>query len=269
LTGAAFAAIALPFACAGLFDYVDNSWSVVQQRADRAGEELANSLLARLHGNRPVTLVGYGMGARVIIKCLLALAAAPTGHGIVETCVLIGTPYSADAQEWARASSVCAYRLVNAYNTRDWLLAFAYRANSASGMLGRGVAGLRSVEHVNASESILENVDLSDHISSSHFAYRDKVKELVCALGTHTGVVDLGLITPDPSLSQQLMAGVSLRRSPSTDKGVQDTGRGVGGVGEREEAVAERPPSPCKLYTEYTEEALLTHFLEDHQLILT
>jgi hypothetical protein len=112
-------------------------------------------------------------------------------------------------------------------------------------------------------------VDLSDHISSSHFAYRDKVKELVCALGTHTGVVDLGLITPDPSLSQQLMAGVSLRRSPSTDPGVKDTGRGVGGVGEREEAVGERPPSPCKLYTEYTEEALLTHFLEDHQLILT
>jgi hypothetical protein len=33
-------------------DYLDNAWSVVQQRADKAGEELARTLLARIHGNR-------------------------------------------------------------------------------------------------------------------------------------------------------------------------------------------------------------------------
>ena len=54
--GAAFAAIALPLQIISLCDYVDNSWSVVQARADKAGEQLARALLSRTHGNRYVTV---------------------------------------------------------------------------------------------------------------------------------------------------------------------------------------------------------------------
>ena len=157
---------------------MDNSWSVAQQRADKAGEQLARTLIRRVHGNRPVTLVGYGMGARVIIKCLLALAEAPrgSGHGIVETAVLMGTPYPADGLEWAKASSVCAFRLVNAYNSRDWLLAFAYRATSVN---IAGIAGLKAVDTINGSEAVLDNVDLTETLSPSHFEYRNKLEALV------------------------------------------------------------------------------------------
>jgi hypothetical protein len=89
--GAAYAAAALPMAALTSLDYVDNCWSVVQQRADKAGELLAEALLLRLHGNRAVTLVGYGHGARMILKCLLILADAKDGHGygIVETALLV------------------------------------------------------------------------------------------------------------------------------------------------------------------------------------
>ena len=47
----------------------------------------------------------------------LKLAESPAGQGIVETVLLMGTPYSADALEFAKASSVVAHRLVNAFNT--------------------------------------------------------------------------------------------------------------------------------------------------------
>jgi hypothetical protein len=187
-------------ACLCDMDFVialSSARSVAQQRADKAGEQLARTLLARVHGNRPVTLIGFGMGARMIIKCLLALSEAPDGQGIVETACLLGTPYPADALEWAKASSVCSYRLINAYNSRDWLLALAYRATSAN---ISGIAGLRSVEFINGSEAVLENIDLTTRISPSHFQYRDRLEELVQALGVYTGVVDLALIKPDDRL---------------------------------------------------------------------
>lgn len=203
--GAAFATIALPLTIVSACDYVDNSWSIVQQRADKAGEQLARTLLARVHGNRPVTLIGYGMGARMIIKCLLELAQSPAGHGIVETCVLMGTPYPADPLDWAKASSVCSYRLVNAYNSRDWLLGFAYRATSAN---ISGIAGLKEVEFLNGSEAVLENVDLTAILSASHFQWRDKLTELTQALGTHTGIVDLDLIKPDPDIAIGFVSNV-------------------------------------------------------------
>jgi len=183
-----------------LCDYVDNSWSVVQARADKAGEELARALCSRTHRNRPVTLIGFGMGARVIIKCLLALEASPFGHGIVETAVLMGTPYPADALEYAKASSVCAYRLVNAFNSRDWLLSFAYRSTSRKANVS-SIAGLGAVDTINGSEAVLENVDLTGLLTSSHFQYRDKLMSLVQALGAHTGVVNLTLITSDNTVN--------------------------------------------------------------------
>lgn len=43
-------------------------------RSDEAGKELARSLLINKGGHRPVTLVGYSFGARIIYSCLKALA---------------------------------------------------------------------------------------------------------------------------------------------------------------------------------------------------
>jgi len=45
-------------------------------------------------GIRPITLIGYGMGARVIFHCLeyLAEVGGEAGKGIVENVLLIGAP---------------------------------------------------------------------------------------------------------------------------------------------------------------------------------
>lgn len=53
---------------------VDNPWSVVANHAKRAGKLLARSLIDRAAGNRPVSLVGWSHGARVIFSALEYLA---------------------------------------------------------------------------------------------------------------------------------------------------------------------------------------------------
>ena len=78
------------------------------------------------HGDRPVTLIGYSVGARVVFRCLLELAAA--GHsGCVEHAVLIAAPVSPHATHWAAARCVVAGRLANVWSERDCLLGVLHR----------------------------------------------------------------------------------------------------------------------------------------------
>jgi hypothetical protein len=104
---------------------LDDPWVIAMDRAHQAGKLLARVLLAehrktrarsavpgsaeapstassaRVAGGeavasrvmgRPITLVGYGMGARLVFHCLETLAAegGAEARGIVENAVLIG-----------------------------------------------------------------------------------------------------------------------------------------------------------------------------------
>lgn len=53
--------------------FIDHAWVVALDRAQKAGVLLAHTLMAGGHGDRPVTLIGYSMGARLIFHCLLEL----------------------------------------------------------------------------------------------------------------------------------------------------------------------------------------------------
>ncbi len=52
---------------------IDHAWAVALNRAQKAGILLAHILMSGGHGERPVTLIGYSMGARLIFHCLLEL----------------------------------------------------------------------------------------------------------------------------------------------------------------------------------------------------
>lgn len=94
------------------------------------GEELADALISRSHGNRPITLIGFSLGARVIYHCLLSMSKRENYKGIIEDVVLLGAPVTASQKQWAQISQVVGGRIINGYSSGDWLLKFLYRTMS-------------------------------------------------------------------------------------------------------------------------------------------
>jgi len=115
------AALQLPIVLTKLAYLIDNPWSVSVTRADAAGLILADSLTDRNLGSRPVTLVGFSIGARVIFSCLRELA-HKAQFGLVQNVYLFGTPVVANKDEYLKARSVVSGRFVNAYARKDWIL---------------------------------------------------------------------------------------------------------------------------------------------------
>lgn len=68
------AALTVPVILAGATSLIDGPWTLAANRADEAGKELARCLLVSNAGNRPITLIGFSFGARVIYSCLKELA---------------------------------------------------------------------------------------------------------------------------------------------------------------------------------------------------
>ncbi len=152
---------------------IDNPFSVGKARADKAGKVLAHALLASVQGLRPVTMIGYSLGARVISAAMLELA-AQNAFGLIENVVLIGTPAPSDSETWTKMRSVVTGRVVNVYGTRDYILGLIYRASS----IRIDVAGLQPIEDVNG----VENFDAS-HLIESHDQYRLVVGQILKSIG--------------------------------------------------------------------------------------
>ena len=151
-----------PLALVKIARVVENPFSIAKFRAEKAGKVLAETLINRAQGERPVTLVGYSLGARVIWSCLTTLAER-RAFGLVESAVLIGSPSPSDISTWRLMRTAVSGRLVNVYSTNDYLLAFLHRASS----LQYGVAGLAPIPGLSG----VENFDLSDTVSG-HLRYR-------------------------------------------------------------------------------------------------
>ena len=165
-------AMALPLGLLKLGSLVDNPFAIATTRADKAGKVLADALINRAQGKRPVTLIGYSLGARLIYSCLLQLAAR-RGFGLVESVVLIGAPTPNSKSAWHMVRSVVAGRVVNIYSANDYVLGFLYRTNSVQ----VGVAGLQKV----GVEGV-EDVDVSEMVTS-HFQYRFLTGRLLKQIG--------------------------------------------------------------------------------------
>lgn len=174
-------ALSLPKMVLSKIEELDGAWVRAMERARQAGHLLARTLYTMKNGgsgsgggstttttatntpssttaHRPVTLIGYGMGARLIFHCLEHLYDISRQHhrgttannameigedvkGIVENAILLGAPVSTSKLGWWKARMVVSDRLVNGYARFDWMLALMYRVKSYE----LGVAGLYPV----------------------------------------------------------------------------------------------------------------------------
>ncbi|KAL9119092.1 MAG: hypothetical protein Q9187_004353 [Circinaria calcarea] len=171
---ALMASLTLPIVLTKLSYLIDNPWAVSMDRADAAGLILADSLMARNLGVRPITLVGFSLGSRVIFSCLRELA-NQGAHGLVQNVYLFGSPVVAKKEEYIRARAVVSGRFVNGYASNDWILGYLFRATS--GGISR-IAGLAPVEDVPG----VENINFTEHVNG-HMAYRAAMPRLLREVG--------------------------------------------------------------------------------------
>lgn len=152
---------------------IDNPFSVAKSRAEKAGEVLADALINKVQGERPVTLIGYSLGARVIYRCLMSLAKRKA-FGLIENVVMMGAPTPSDTSTWRVLRSVVAGRLVNVYAENDYILGFMYRTSAVQ----YGVAGLEKIRGLAG----VENFDVSEDVKS-HPKYRFLVGSILKKIG--------------------------------------------------------------------------------------
>ncbi|CAO3609504.1 unnamed protein product [Mucor hiemalis] len=176
IMGTLLAGLAFPLALTKLGYMVDNPWANSLDRSRLAGLILADSLMNRNLGARPITLVGYSLGARVIFFCLLELARVKA-FGLVENVALFGTPVSASKAQWAECTTIVSGRFVNGYATNDWLLGFLFRTSTAG--LGN-IAGLRPLSHIEGNR--VQNLDCTDLVTG-HLSYRSSMPKLLKRAG--------------------------------------------------------------------------------------
>jgi Protein of unknown function (DUF726) len=161
-----------PSAVISAFSVIDNPWHVAADRAEKAGVHLARLLKDHTAGQRPVTLVGFSLGSRLVFHTLGALAAAGD-EGIVDHAILMGAAVTADPARWGTLRRVVGGRLVNAFCTSDWILRYLYRA----AQITSDVAGIAPVDC-----SDVENIDVTQ-IVGGHLGYRESLEDLLRYIG--------------------------------------------------------------------------------------
>ena len=203
------AALAWPSLLMGLAGALDNDWALITIRSDLAGVELARSLL-QSNERRPVNLVGFSFGGRVIYACLRELARHQviweeqqqdkkngvfkkkwknTGDkdsivysrepaSIVQDVIMMGTPLFTSRSKLRAARQMVAGRFVNCYSRKDWILSLMFQYRNASGIM-RGTLGTGPVQGVSG----IENYDVSSLVFSWHANYCRMVPDILDMVG--------------------------------------------------------------------------------------
>ncbi|NXF34037.1 TMCO4 protein, partial [Nyctibius bracteatus] len=192
---------------------IDNPWGVCLHRSAEVGKHLAHILLSRQQGKRPVTLIGFSLGARVIYFCLQEMAQEEDSQGIIEDVVLLGAPVEGEAKNWKAITKVVSGRIINGYCRGDWLLRFVYRTSSVQ----INVAGLQPVD---LHDRRMVNMDLSS-VVNGHLDYMKQMDTILRAVGIKTKEGQLeekggsSLFSPLAKKSQQA-AGSETREEEDT-----------------------------------------------------
>ncbi|CAI5756000.1 unnamed protein product [Candida verbasci] len=167
---ALMSAIQIPMALSKLSYLLDNPWNVSLDRAWKAGKLLAKTILSGNLGVRPITLVGFSLGARLIYSCLIEMSKRG-GYGLIENVIILGSPVSIKNDQLAEARSMVSGRFINGYSRKDWILGYLFRATGGGVST---VAGLSPLEKVYG----IENVDCTDLVEG-HMSYLKAIPKIL------------------------------------------------------------------------------------------
>ncbi|CEH17408.1 Uncharacterized conserved protein [Ceraceosorus bombacis] len=229
IAGGLVGALAAPLWLTKLGLLIDNPWSNALDRSWSAGLILADVLAKRAMGVRPVTLVGFSLGARSIFYALTELAKNKR-FGVVQDVFIIGAPVTASDAQWKEARSVVSGRFVNAFSRTDWILGYLFRATTGG---IRSIAGLHPVERV----PDVENVDVTTTVPG-HLQYRAFMPLVLDELGFKTTAdyfdepEDLNNV-PDREV---LREALQIQQEEEQTKKVQNSSGGFGRIFKRNKA---------------------------------
>ncbi|KAI9353684.1 hypothetical protein BDR26DRAFT_831899 [Obelidium mucronatum] len=184
---------------------IDKPWAIALEKAKACGYLLADAIEMRIQGGRPVTLVGFSLGAKVVYHALLELSRRGGGGGggtgnsngkssdggkttasvqsYVDSVYLIGCPAVVEVADWKQIAQVVTGKIVNAYSTQDAVLQLIYRrelyaaaaAGGGGGVSNCQVAGLGPVAGL---DNIVENIFL-DSIIQDHVDYYSRMDSVL------------------------------------------------------------------------------------------
>ena len=206
--------VAIPSALWTASIVIDDPYQLISLRSKQAGIELAHCLLTS-DEHRPISLVGFSFGARLIFDCLLEIARHQllwqeqqaqkenaddtserknrrfirrrrTGDedkidyvrepaSIIEDVVLIGMPRVLDQSEWISCREIVGGRLVNCYNRKDWIVSYMINVRCF------GAISKTCGTHEVVMEGV-ENYEVSD-FASTHDRYLAAVPQILHKIG--------------------------------------------------------------------------------------
>ena len=228
---------------------IDNPFSVAKGRSEKAGEVLADALINRAQGERPVTLIGYSLGARVIYTCLMSLAKRKA-FGLVESAVLIGAPTPSDTSDWRIMRTVVSARLVNVYSDNDYVLGLMYRTSS----IQYGVAGLQRIEGLPG----VENVNVSEDVQG-HLRYRYLIGSILKKIGFED--IDMQAVEEE-HVALEKMEKEEKKNSLRAQKNRLLRRQSTGGVEDEAKEAEEEANEIQKQVADKTQKSLVTRVVE-------
>ncbi|KAI5966878.1 uncharacterized protein KGF55_000287 [Candida pseudojiufengensis] len=217
ILGALMSAIQLPMALSKLSYLLDNPWNVSLDRAWKAGKLLADTILSGNLGVRPITLVGFSLGARLIYSCLIDLARRG-GYGLIENVILLGSPISINTDQLAQARSVVSGRFINGFSKKDWILGYLFRATGGGISTVAGLSALKTVYGI-------ENIDCTEFVEG-HMSYRKAIPKILKTMDWEVLSEEFAEIEePDPEQNErqrQLINEFDEARAKMDDKPAEE-----------------------------------------------
>ncbi|SCU83444.1 LADA_0C11496g1_1 [Lachancea dasiensis] len=200
-------AVQMPMMLSKLGYLIDNPWNVSLDRAWAAGQILADTLISQNLGQRPITLIGFSLGARVIYACLVELCKRQAA-GLVENVYIFGSPIVYNREELVMVRSVVSGRFVSGYSDKDWILCYLFRATSGGFKSVIGISEVRGVQGI-------ENFNCTE-IVEGHMAYRKSMPKLLKKIGVSVlseDFVDIEEAADPEQVHRQRQVGYDLEKA--------------------------------------------------------